>query len=150
MRTPKAAKTEATKKKQHTQHIIFISCHPLSFRSIAVCICVRTAILHRCSHLAFIPPSCIGVRTLQVSIAARCFDVFCLLYISLHNGEDALRMREADPPLHKSGIEDCGGCAQVHQGRQMFGMHRWEIQGPPLQGITEYEARRRAVNCGRL
>ena len=27
--------------------------HPLPFRSIAVCIGVRTAILHRCSHLAF-------------------------------------------------------------------------------------------------
>ena len=50
----KSNKTEATTKKQHTQHKMFISCHPLPFRSIAVCIGVRTAILHRCSHLAFI------------------------------------------------------------------------------------------------
>ena len=52
--TRSSKKTEATKKKQHTQHIILISCHPLPFRSIAVCIGVRTAILHRGSHLAFI------------------------------------------------------------------------------------------------
>ena len=71
VRTPKAAKTETTKQKQHTQQRIFISCHPLPFRSIALCIGVRTAILHRCSHLVSIPPSCIGVRTVHVTIAAR-------------------------------------------------------------------------------
>ena len=79
VRTPKAANTEVTKQKQHTQHRIFISCHPLLFPSIAVCIGVRTAILHRCSHLAFIPPSCIGARTLHSSIAARCLDFFVQL-----------------------------------------------------------------------
>ena len=71
VRTPKAAKTDTTKQKQHTQQRIFISCHPLPFRSIALCIGVRTAILHRCSHLVSIPPSCIGVRTVHVTIAAR-------------------------------------------------------------------------------
>ena len=40
---------------------------PLSFRPIAVCIGARTAILHRCSHLAFISPAGIGVCTLHFS-----------------------------------------------------------------------------------
>ena len=64
----KSNKTESTKKKQHTQHRMFISGHPLPFRSIAVCIGVRTAILHRCSHLAFISPAGIGARTLPFTV----------------------------------------------------------------------------------
>ena len=51
--------------RNNTQHMIIVYIHPLPFRSIAVCIGVRTAILHWCSHLTFIPPSCSGVRTLQ-------------------------------------------------------------------------------------
>ena len=62
--------------RSNTQHMIIVYIHPLPFRSIAVCIGVRTAILHRCSHLTFIPPSCIGVRTLHVTIAVRCLVVF--------------------------------------------------------------------------
>ena len=61
--------TETTQQKQHTQHRIFITCQPLPFRTSAVCIALRTAILHRCSHLAFSPPSCIGVRTLTMVAA---------------------------------------------------------------------------------
>ena len=82
----KSSKNRSNKKKQHTQHRIFISCHPLSFRSIAVCICVRTAILHRCSHLAFIPPSCIGVRTLPFTCVpfrwSFCFYLICIFEVA--------------------------------------------------------------------
>ena len=60
--------------RNNTQHMIIVYIHPLPFRSIAVCIGVRTAILHRCSHLTFIPPSCIGVRTFHFSIAVRCLE----------------------------------------------------------------------------
>ena len=81
VRTPRTTKTKTTKQKQHTtQKTNTISCHPLPFRLVlgsnVVCIGVRTAILHRCSHLTFIPPSCIGVRTLHVTIAVRCLVVF--------------------------------------------------------------------------
>ena len=51
-----------------TQHIIIVYMRPLSFRPIAVCIGVRTAILHRCSHLAFISAAGIGARTLPFTV----------------------------------------------------------------------------------
>ena len=51
-----------------TQHMIIVYIHPLQFRSITVCIGVRTAILHRCSHLAFISPAGIGARTLPFTV----------------------------------------------------------------------------------
>ena len=63
--------------RNNTQHMIIVYIHPLPFRSIAVCIDVRTAILHRCSHLTFIPPSCICVRTFHFSIAVRCLVFLC-------------------------------------------------------------------------
>ena len=55
----KQRKQKQQNRNNKTQHRIFILCHPLPFRSIAVCIGVRTAILHRCSHLAV----CTCVRT---------------------------------------------------------------------------------------
>ena len=57
VRTPKAAKTETTKKKQHTQHRIIVNFHPLPCRSIAVCVGVRT--LHLSRHLALVFAPCI-------------------------------------------------------------------------------------------
>ena len=70
VRITKAAKTKTTKQKQHTTHDYSI------YSSVAISV---HCCLHRCSHLAFIPPSCIGVRTLHSSIAARCLDLFVQL-----------------------------------------------------------------------
>ena len=68
----KKQKQHSSQQKQHnrksTQHRIIVYIHPLPFRSIAVCIGVRTAILHRCSHLAFISPAGIGARTLPFTV----------------------------------------------------------------------------------
>ena len=47
--------TEATQQKEHTTHNLYI--HPLPFRSIGVCIGVRT--LHRSRHLASVLAPCI-------------------------------------------------------------------------------------------
>ena len=71
VRTPQTAKTETTKQKQQnrnnkTQHRIFILCHPLPFRSIVVCIGVRT--LYLCRHLASVFAPCI----LPLQLAAGC------------------------------------------------------------------------------
>ena len=68
VRITKAAKTKTTKQKQHTTHDYSI------YSSVAISV---HCCLHRCSHLAFIPPSCIGVRTLHVSIAVRCLVLLC-------------------------------------------------------------------------
>ena len=57
--------------------------HFMSSAAISVHCC-----LHRCSHLAFIPPSCICVRTLQISITAR-YDV--VTYRCQWTGERSLR-----------------------------------------------------------
>ena len=71
IQSKKKQKQHSSQQKQHnrnsTQHRITVYIHPLPFRSIVVCIGVRTAILHRCSHLTSIPPSCIGARTLHFS-----------------------------------------------------------------------------------
>ena len=58
---------ETTQQKQHTTHNYSI------YSSVAISV---HCCLHWCSHLTSIQPSCIGVRTLQVSIAARCLVVF--------------------------------------------------------------------------
>ena len=58
VRTPKAAKAETTKQKQHTTQ----NHSPSSSVAMSVHCCS-----HWCSHLTFIPPSCIGVRTLHFS-----------------------------------------------------------------------------------
>ena len=58
VRTPKAAKAETTKQKQHTTH----NHSPSSSVAMSVHCCS-----HWCSDLTFIPPSCIGVRTLHFS-----------------------------------------------------------------------------------
>ena len=57
--------TEATQQKQHTTHNYSI------YASLAISV---HCCLHRCSHLTFIPPSCIGVRTFHFSIAVRCLE----------------------------------------------------------------------------
>ena len=79
VRTPKATKTKTTKQKQHTtQKANNISCHPLAFRlvlgSSVVCMGVRTAILHRCSHLASLHCSSL-LGLLFISLAMK--EKFC-------------------------------------------------------------------------
>ena len=67
-------KTETTKQKQQNTTQNF---HSMSSVAISVHCC-----LHRCSHLVSMPPSCIGVRTLYSSIAARCWVLFFYRYHS--------------------------------------------------------------------
>ena len=57
----KVTKTEATKQKQHTQHRIIVNFHPLPFRTIVVCMGVRT--LHLSCHLAPVFAPCLFLRT---------------------------------------------------------------------------------------
>ena len=80
MRTPKAAKTEATKQKQHTTHdysiyssvAISVHCclHWCSHRHLASVFApyIYPAILHRCSHLAALPASCVLMRSSSSSL----------------------------------------------------------------------------------
>ena len=83
VRTPRATKTKTTKQKQHTtQKANNISCHPLPFRLVlgsnVVCIGVRTAILHRCSHLAsFHCSSLLGRLFISLAMATKFFCGSC-------------------------------------------------------------------------
>ena len=88
--------TEATQQNEHTTHNLYVSirCH---FGKLLV--------------LA----SCIGARTLQVSIAVRCFVVFCLLHISL---PIAKMFCGCGARIHVIGIEE-GKCS-VCQGDGAF------------------------------
>ena len=97
--------TEATQQKEHTTHnlYIFIRCHfgPL-----------------------LVLESCIGVRTLQVSIAVRCFVVFCLLHISLPM---ATVFCECGAEITSDGIRDCqcvqsGGAVRTRLSRASTSM----------------------------
>ena len=91
-------RTQQKQKQQNrnnTQYMIIIYIHPLPFRSIAVCIGVRTAILHRCSHLAFISPAGIGARTLPFTVRWSyrlvLFRVVFNCPTSLHHGRPSCR-----------------------------------------------------------
>ena len=72
--------TEATQQKQHTtQKTNNLSCHPLQFRSIAVCIGART--LHISRHLASVLAPCKFPLQLAALSFSACYTYRCQLRI---------------------------------------------------------------------
>ena len=88
----KAAKTEATKQKQHTQHRIIVNFHPLPFRTIVVCMGVRT--LHLSCHLAPVFAPCLFLRTSSF-LRTRFFDLCAICRAICQNQPCRLRQRDS-------------------------------------------------------
>ena len=97
----KVTKTEATKQKQHTQHRIIVNFHPLPFRTIVVCMGVRT--LHLSCHLASVIAPCIFLVCLSDGRTGSLFEFVCAVR-TLISASSLLGVL----PLHHVGYRPTG------------------------------------------